>query len=467
MARWCPWITCCLLVAGCHPARPEGWSEPTHGRDAVPAYGYLFDNAVVHRIDITIGPDDYLAMQADLEKYRRDRPPPEGPPDGEPPQDMGPLPVGDPIWVPVTVELDGVVWHHVGMRYKGNSSLKSAVAEGIGKLAFRLNFDKFEDDYPSIHDQRFYGFDKMTFSNAFHDPSLIRDKLAADVFRRGGVPAARGAFARVVVDFGKGPVYFGLYTMIEDPSDRMLEAWFGDGSGNLYKPEPVLGPDSGGASWSSFVQEDFDKKTNEGTGYGDVVAAIDALHADPGDPQAWRAGLEAVFDVDGFLRWLAINQIMENWDSYLCIPHNYYVYADPAEGGRLTWIPWDLNEAMLHRTGHCDPASLAWSVLLDEVDERRPLVRLLLDDPVYRGIYRDELQAALAGAFDAGWVIERARAYHALIAPWVVGPDGEAAPYTFLESAAEFEDALDGPGGTPLAPHVTARHNAVREALGL
>jgi spore coat protein CotH len=446
-----------VFLASCHPERPQGWTEATHGRDAQPSYDYLFDDTVVHRIDITISAADHQAMQADLEKYKRTGP-----------QPPGPLSAGDPIWVPVTLELDGVTWWQVGMRYKGNSSLKSAVNDGIGKLAIRLNFDKYEDDYPSIRNQRFYGFDKMTFSNAFKDPSLIRDKLAADIFRRGGIPSARGAFVRIHVDYGEGPVYFGLYTMIEDPSDCMLENQFSDGSGNLYKPEPQQGPDSGGATWASFVEEDFDKKTNDDSEYDDVIAVIDALNGDRSNPDSWRAGLEAVFDVEGFLRWLAINQAMENWDSYLCIPHNYYAYADPGDGGRITWIPWDLNEAMLHRGGHCTPAELAWSVLLDEADQRRPLVRLLLDDPAYQQAYHDELASVLQGAFEESWVHQKAEDYHALVAPWVVGPDGESAPYTFLGRPEDFEQSLDGPPElTPLKMHVTARHNFVRQELGL
>jgi spore coat protein CotH len=91
--------------------------------------------------------------------------------------------------------------------------------DGILKLSFRFNFDKYEDEHPDTKNQRFYGFKKMTFSNGFKDSSLIRDKVAADLFRAAGVPAARGTFVRVYLDHGDGPVYMGLYTMIEDPSD--------------------------------------------------------------------------------------------------------------------------------------------------------------------------------------------------------------------------------------------------------
>jgi spore coat protein H len=169
--------------------------------------------------------------------------------------------------------------------------------------------------------------------------------------------------------------------------------------------------------------------------------------------------------VAGFLRWLAINQIMENWDSYPCIPHNYYLYADPADGGRLRWIPWDLNEAMLHRAGHCMPPQLPESVLLDEVDLRRPLIRLLLDDEVYREAYRAELDSALSGAFEENWVKSTAERYHRLIAPYVAGADGEKAPYAFLRDADEFEHSLTGPEGTPLFLHVEARCRLVRDIL--
>ncbi len=465
-------LTLQLVVNYQQPERPEGWAESSHGRDAVPAYDLLFDDTVVHRIDIIITPEDHQAMQEDLEKFiRTQQPPPPTPPAPAPPapDDQGPLTVDDPIWVPVTLKLNDLTWWHVGMRFKGNSSLKSAIVADVGKLAFRLNFDKFEDDYPSIHNQRFYGFKKMTFSNAFKDPSFIRDKLAADIFRRGGVPAARGAFARIYVDFGEGPTYYGLYTMIEDPSDRMLESQFVDSSGNLYKPEPQLGPDSAGATWQDFVEEDYDKKTNVDDGYDDVHAVLDALHADRSNADAWREGLNAVFDVEGFLRWLALNQTMEGWDSYLCIPHNYYLYGDPADDGRLRWIPWDLNEAMLHGSGHCDPPELSYSLLLDEADDSRPLVRYLLDDPIYFAQYKDYLLESVEEAFEVSWVHDKMDAYHALVAPYVVGPDGENAPYTFINSDDEFLLSLDGPSPstTPLKFHVVARRQDVYQALGL
>ena len=166
--------------------------------------------------------------------------------------------------------------------------------------------------------------------------------------------------------------------------------------------------------------------------------------------------MEAVFDVPGFLRCLAVNQVMVNWDSYGRMDHNYYVYGDPANGGRLTWFPWDLNEAMLSRGP--GSSSVSSSIMMDMVDDAWPMIRFLLDDEVYREIYKDEVRAVLDGAFATAAVHERMDRYHAMITPYVVGPEAtEAAPYTQLDRSSAFENALiDSRDG--LKNHVEDRH---------
>ncbi len=432
--------------------RPEGWTRSSHCKGEPTDYDLLFDDTVVRRMDVTVSPADYQATMDDLDEKLGGG--------GGRPGAGGRFGNEDPMYVPVTIGYEGQQWSYVGMRYKGNSSLHSAYRAGIMKLSFRLNFDKYEDEHPETDNQRFHGFKKMTFSNGFKDPSLMRDKLAADLFRAGGVPAARGAFVGVYLDYGEGPVYMGLYTMIEDPSDEMLEAQFGDDSGNLYKP------DGDGATWSQFIEESFVKKTNEDDAdWSDVIAAIDALYGDRSDGDAWRAALETVFDVRAYLRVLAINQTMVNWDTYGFMTHNYYVYADPTDEGRLTWFPWDLNEAMLV-TGGGRGGTNPTSVMLDGVGSDWPMIRYLLDDPVYRAVYRDELEAFLEGGFAVDQVHALMEQYHAMIAPWVIGSEGENLPYSHLRSQQEFDDALSG-GQTPLKPHVVNRHEAVLDALAV
>lgn len=508
--------------------RPAGWTEKTHGKKADPDWALLFDDSKVQRIDITIAATDHALMLEDMAKLygafgagkgggpggggggppaalvapckgkqigdacaatlggqafestcAKDPlgapvvlcvppgggaggPPgggaggPPGGGGGAPPGDLAGTGTPDPIYVPATVRHNGGTWTWVGLRFKGNSSLKSTWAQGRSKLPFRLHFDRYEDAHPEIADQRFYGFKKMTFASNWSDDSLIREKLGAEIMRAGGVAAARGAFCRVFVDVGAGPVYWGLYTMVEDPSDKMDEDQLGVSGGNFYKPEGK------GADWTAFAQDAFVKKSNDDEAdWSDVKAAIAALHADRSDAAAWRAGLEAAFDVEGFLRFLAINTAMVSWDTYGAIAHNYYLYGDPADNGRLTWIPWDFNMSLSMQKG---AAKAIASVMHDEVTDKWPLIRYLLDDAVYRATYVKELQAALDGPLAVDKLHARMEQAHALIAPFVVGEQGEKDPYTLLISPAAFEASLTT-GNDALKPHIVARHQAVAEAL--
>ncbi len=308
---WIGAIAVPRVTSAQEPARPAGWTASTHGATVVPDYQRLFSMSTVHELRITIAPDSFGRMQSDLATLG-----PPGAPAGPPRNRMQDRAIDlagrDPIYVPVSVRHDGRVWTGVGMRYKGNSSLIAAKATGNGKIPFRLDFDRYEDGIPGIRNQRFYGFKDLTFSSNFSDDSQIREVLATEVFRDRGVPAARGAFYRVFVDVGAGDEYWGLYSMIEDPADgAMLDAQLGGRDGNLYKPD---GP---GADWTMVDAEGFAKKTNQDQrDFSDIARAIEALQASSDAAAAWRSALEATVDVDLFLRWLAVNTVIDNWDAY-------------------------------------------------------------------------------------------------------------------------------------------------------
>ena len=370
----------------------------------------------------------------------------------------------NPMYVPCTVEFEGNTWWYVGVRYKGQSSLTSTWSAGVGKLPLRFDFDEFEDDHPEVDDQRFYGFKELSLASNWSDSSYLREKVAHDIFREAGVPAPRTAFYRVYIDFGEGATYFGLYTMTEVPDDPMLLDQFGNDDGNLYKPT---------SNWVTFDEDGFDKETNQDDeDWSDVEAAIDALHADRSDGEAWRAGLEAVFDVDGFLRWLAVNTVIQNWDTYGNMAQNYYLYGNPDDDGRLHWIPWDNNMALMDGTGGTTGADSpggdrgfggmgrTLSLSLDEVDDSWPLIRYLADDPVYWAAYVEYVQETVQDAFAVDATQERYQAAHDLIAPYVVGDEGELSDYTLLSGSEEFEAGL-----AYLLDHVVERNQAVQEFL--
>jgi spore coat protein H len=510
-----------LLLPGCReqePARPHGWSSQTHNRKAAPDYGAVFPVARVLRLDIRIDAADWSAMLADMTDMlgefgsgpflpggplppSTEPLPPGGPPlGGAPivlpdeayeacatrqqgdacsvttgygppisgiclthesrlacaPPTMGGDPIGDdgpldhtPVWKPVQLTFNGRPWNHVGMRFKGNSTLVGAWTRGIYKLPFRLSFDHFEAEHPEIRNQRFFGFQRLSFTNNETDPSFLREKITTDLLREHGVPAAHAAHVRVYIDTGSGPVYFGLYTMNEIPDDPLLTAQMGGAGGNLYKPDGAT------ADWTSFAQEDFQKESNAGAGdWSDIQQAIAALHSSRADAASWRAGLERHLDVPGFLRWLAANSVMANSDTYGALAHNYYLYGVPGEGGRLHWIPWDHDLSLSGQN---------FDVMHSGTGTRWPLIRFLLDDPVYRAQYIKAVREFLDGPFAVNNVQPKLNAAHLLIAPYVTGAEGELPLYTALRGPEEFVDALSSPQG--LLSIVARRHAEVLAQL--
>lgn len=360
-----------------------------------------------------------------------------------------------PIYVECDITEGANTWQHVGIRFKGNSSLATSWMGGIYKMPLRLNFDKFEDDHPEIKNQRFYGFESLSLSNAAMDASLMRDKLGTEVFADAGLPAPATAFYRIFIDHGEGPTYFGLYTGIELPEDEsFLDRRFGGHDGNLYKP------DGAAARWDVWDPETLGKENNtDAADYSDAQKLFDALHADRNDATAWREGLEAILDVDVFLHWLALNAVIQDWDVYGRMAHNYYLYSDPQSEGRFQWIPWDHSFAFTGADGGMFSQSL--SLGMDEVGEEWPLIRFLLDDPTYKERYTQFVAQAVELEYTPADMGPRFTAAHELIAPYVIGEEGELPGYTFVESDAAFTDALDG-----LLQHVEQRQQEVAEFLG-
>jgi spore coat protein CotH len=393
-----------------------------------------------------------------------------GPGGGNPPGDFGRDDVEfwdrTPIYIPATVGFDNVSFRNVGLRLKGNSTLSSSWRSGVEKLPFRLNFDALEDQHPEIRDQTFFGFPNLNLTSNSSDASFLRAKVVGDLFREAGLPAARTAFVRVFFNRGEGERYLGLYTLVEVPDRPMLDTQFGGSTGNLYKPNGT------GARWTVFSRASFPKKTNErDEDWTDVQDAIAVLNESRTNPAVWRTRLEARFSVSMFLRWLALNTIIGNSDTYGSFsPHNYWVYGSPRHRDRLFWIPWDHDLAMnaggpgvmIVGGGGATPSVAGLDLLHDRVNASWPLIRYLLDDPVYRAAYRRNVEELLNTVFEPSQLTARLQSEYARIAPYVVGPQGEQPGRTFINTPEAFTQAVAN-----LVTYVQTRAPAVRQALAV
>ena len=422
------------------------WTDDTHSKSADPNFDEVFEDEAVKRMDIVITEERWQSMLDDMTSLYGAFGGSGGPGGG------GLVEVDeDPIFVPGEVLYNGKEWYRVGVRFKGNSSLQSSWSSGILKLSFKLDFDEFEDQYPQIDNQRFYGFKKLSLKNNYNDKSMLREKVATDVFRDAGIASSHAAFYAVYVDHGDGPQYFGVYTLVEEVDDTVIDTQFSDNDGNLYKP------DGTGASFAqgTFTEDVFVKKTNEDEAdFSDIQSVFTALHAADRttDPETWRANLESVFDTDTFLKYLAVNTVIQNWDTYGRMTHNYYLYNNP-DTEKLSWIPWDNNEAL--QNGNRE-GSLALD-FSDLNDTEWPLIGYLYEDATYRAQYDAYVQEVVDNAFNVSTMQSKYAVYSALVEPYA---NLEVSGYSFLSSSADFQAAI-----SQLNSHVSARATAVNNYL--
>jgi len=411
----------------------EDWESDTHSSLAKPNYDIVFNQNKVHRLDIVISEKNWSLMQDNLESIlgssSRNTRPVGGPPNGG----GGEMSFSEetPVYVPSDVFYNNVQWYNVGIRFKGNSSLSGSYSRGINKCPFRLEFNYFEDDYPNIKGQTFYGFQQLALANNFDDQSLMREKAATALFREFGVPAPYTAFYELYINIGNGPVYFGLYTMDEIVFDTMLEKQFGSNSGNCYKPE------NDGAMFSEFGfnTSDFENKTNSSL-WDDVTNMYNILHdvSRTNNVSEWKINLESIFDVDGFLKYLAVNSVIQNWDVYGNMPHNYYLYNDPADN-LLKWIPWDNNEAFQ------DGKRTVYQLNYEGIDsESWPIIPYVLGVSEYEQKYKDYIQDFTQTIFSSSNMQSKYLYYKSLIQESV---NAEQEAYTFLSNSSSFENAID------------------------
>ncbi len=342
-----------------------------------------------------------------------------------------------PLFVPATIRVAGEERDDAQVRFAGHSSLCGPWSAGRLKLPLQIELATPIDGFHSLH-----------AVPGYRDPSLLREKLALEVFAEAGVPALRAALCRLLLDHGEGPRYLGLYTLLESPTGRFLADQFGAPGGNLYEAT------GRGAEWRTTEPSGYVRRAGPGEGdLWELRAAMRALHAPPRSREAWRGLLETKLDIDAFLRWLAANYLLHNTDTYGHKAHNFWFYADPSRGGRLSFIPSDLGNAFTQRGPKLRP-------FFDRRGPRWPLIGRLLADPVYNAAYRGHLLNVLDGALHPEPLRARIEALAAVVEPYVDGPEGESPPYSLLQAPEDFRLEVHA-----LGEWVVRRNLRAREAI--
>ncbi|HEX8819294.1 MAG TPA: CotH kinase family protein [Archangium sp.] len=333
--------------------------------------------------------------------------------------------------VPVVVELDGVRAPGL-MRYRGAST------RTVPQKSFKIELDPGYE----LEDR-----DHFELLACWFDGGKLTEKFAVDLYAALGLPVPRARYTRVSLN-GKPN---GLYLDMEHVGKDYLKHHAMERQASIYRCggrncELTLSPGP--------YQDDFEKKTNEDTGWEDLRAFLTGVNRS--DDAVLESWLSAHVNLEAYLGNLAADALISN--SIVEDSRSYWVHE--LQSDVWTYVPWDLNNArMLYwRTWEADqlpPTQHAaavftaydpwvqrvWEQRVTQYPTQRPtwsvLATRVWERPALRERVLAKLEAALAGPFSE----EQAWAH--IDALWrVVGPELEKDPYVSKEHAARARGYL-------------------------
>ncbi len=235
--------------------------------------------------------------------------------------------------VPAALTVDGREFRDVGVRFRGMSSF-AFVSEG-SKRSLNVSID-FADD-----DQRVQGFRTLNLLNANSDPTFVRGLLYSHIARQ-YVPAARINYVRVVIN-GES---WGVYLNAEQFNSDFVRDRFKDKGGARWKvPGSPIG--RGGMA---YLGENIDayrgiyaiKSRDTEQSWRRLIQMFKVLNETPAD--RLEAALAPLLDIDGALKFLALDVALANTDGYWTRASDYNIYLDAQ--GRVHVLPHDMNEGL-------------------------------------------------------------------------------------------------------------------------
>ncbi len=392
-----------------------------------PAEGKVFRTDVIPRVDITVNEDSlkwiYNNVQSDREF--------------------------DALFVYTAAGMADSV-SHVGFGLRGNTSRNSA------KKSFKVSFNAFSPG------KKFHGIEKMNLNGEHNDPSIIRSHLTWGLFKSMQVVGSRSNHVEVYINRR----YYGLYINVEHVDEEFVESRFGNKFGNLYKCLYPADLSYLGDNKTEYKKNGYELKTNtDKDDFSDLIGFIKALNS--ATPDQFPEKIEPIFNVNAFLRYLAVEIFTGHWDAYSFNKNNYYLFNNVSTG-KFELIPYDTDN-----TFGIDWAGIDWANR-DIYNwwnnwENRPLTSKIFENQTYKDRFSFFLNQLLT-------IYAKTDTYFSTIDAIKSKINIPAAndPYRSLDYGWSFENfnqsytiAMGKHVTYGLKPFITTRINSIRQQLVL
>ncbi|MBI9008764.1 MAG: CotH kinase family protein [Tenericutes bacterium] len=322
------------------------------------------------------------------------------------------------------ITYNGYSLTNVAIRTKGNSSLRDVFNANGDRFSYNIDLNYYEK-------QDLFGIDKLILNNLYMDPSMIAEYITYEALDYLGAVSSRTTF--VALSFNGE--YYGLYLSVEHVGNEFLDTNFNNSDGEQYKPDSGVGANlnyiSDSTNYSALVDENSDDLSNK--------AIIELMkRIDSGDD------LVEIFNVESYLKYLAVSTYTVNLDSYQGgMYHNYYLYNND---GVFEWIAWDLNMAFNGFPGVRITDLQATEYLIDEPVinslSSYPLIESILSNETYLEMYHSYLQELIDGYFNIETFEQRVNEIAEMIDDYVETDPSSFYTYTAYQNALFTDSTL-------------------------
>ncbi|MBM3835482.1 MAG: hypothetical protein FJ403_19850 [Verrucomicrobia bacterium] len=253
------------------------------------------------------------------------------------------------VEVPAKLTVDGKTCQDVGIHVRGMSS--SGVGEGRKRsLNLALDF--------AHADQQIGGYRTLNLLNAHEDPTFLRTVLYHYIARE-YIPAPKANFVHVVIN-GES---WGIYVNTQQFNKDFIKEWFGTTKGARWK---VPGS-PGGQGNLGYLGDDIEpykrayeiKTKDDKKSWADLIKLCKVLNETPASQL--QEALAPLLDIDGALKFLALENALINNDGYWIRTSDYSLYQD--EKGRFHVFPHDANETFARPGGPGFMGALRFGVM--------------------------------------------------------------------------------------------------------